>query len=98
MENPVEALEADSTASKTLSAQELANTEATNLHELFIAPLLPSWFKDAPSFVREALRESIRQGQVTQQAVSQALSQIKPIEIFCEPLLNSALAAHGWGL
>lgn len=27
MENPVEALEADSTASKTLSAQELANTE-----------------------------------------------------------------------
>lgn len=97
MENPVEALEADSTASKTLSAQELANTEATNLHELFIAPLLPSWFKDAPSFVREALHESIRQGQVTQQAVSQVLSQIKPIEIFCEPLLNSALAAHGWG-
>lgn len=97
MGNPIGELEADSTASKTIGAEELANTEAIHLHDLYIAPLLPSWFKDAPSFVREALRESIRQGQVTQQAVSQVLSLIKPVEKFCEQLLNSALAAHGWG-
>lgn len=88
------------TGAVTLSveeAEELANTAAVNLHELQIPNLLPAWFKEAPSFVREALRESIRQGNVTQQAVSQVLAQVKPMEQFCEPLLKAALAAQGWG-
>lgn len=97
MENPVGTLAAHSSASHVEGAEELANTEAINLHELNIPPLLSSWFKDAPSFVREALRESIRQGQVTQQAVAQVLAQVKPIDKFCEPLLQAALVAHGWG-
>ena len=97
MSHPVATLAMNSTLSVGVDAEELANTEAINLHELFIPPLLPSWFKEAPSFVRESLRESIRQGQVTQQAVAQVLAQVKSIDKFCEPLLQAALTAHGWG-
>ncbi|MEB0204746.1 dermonecrotic toxin domain-containing protein [Pseudomonas sp. CCC3.1] len=96
MNSPAGSPATGASTSSIEEAEELANTVVVNQHELLIPELLPSWFKEAPSFVREALRESIRQGHVTQQAVAQVLAQVKSVEQFAEPLLKAALAAQGW--
>ena len=75
----------------------LGNLLADNLHQASIPPLLPAWFVTAPPYLREALRDSMKQGHSTQATVSAVLAQIKPIEQFAEPLLKAALVAHGHG-
>lgn len=97
MDDPVKLVITTPDASAVEDASALANTALINAHEFLIPTLLPSWFKEAPSFVREALRESIKQHNVTQKAVAQILGQIKPMEQFAEPLLKAALTAQGWG-
>ena len=97
MDDPVKLVVTNPNASAVEEASVLANTVLINAHEFLIPTLLPAWFKEAPSFVREALRESIKQHNVTQKAVAQVLGQIKPMEQFSEPLLKAALVAQGWG-
>ena len=75
----------------------LGNLLADNLHAAYIPPLLPAWFVMAPPYLREALRDSMKQGHQTRAAVSAVLAQIMPIEQFAEPLLKAALVAHGHG-
>ena len=77
-------------------ASELANTRVVNLHEVLLSEHLAPWFIVAPPTVREALRSSFKRSHDTQRAVTAVLAQLKPVEVFAEPLLKTALTFHGW--
>ena len=97
MTDATNALVSDAERTVIEHSRRLANTLAVNQHKTYIPPLLEPWFIHAPPRIREALRDSFKQGQATQRVVSAVLAQVKPIEQFAEPLLKTALAARGWG-
>lgn len=76
--------------------KQLADTVAQHLHTDLIARQLPSWFKKAPTQLRETLRQTMQQWHATQTEVAAVFAQVQPIEKFVEPLLRAALAARGW--
>lgn len=76
--------------------KQLADTVAQHLHTDLIARQLPSWFKKAPTQLRETLRQTMQQWHATQTEVAATFAQVQPIEKFVEPLLRAALAARGW--
>lgn len=77
-------------------SRHLANYPVENLHTTYLSLSLAPWFKRALPSVREALRINFERGQETQREVADVYGQVQSIEQFAEPLLNAALAAHGW--
>lgn len=80
-----------------LTAEQWLNTEVQHPHQNFIEQQLPAWFKDASPTLRETLRQTMLQWHTAQTEISPVFASIQSIEQFAEPLLKTALTAHGWG-
>ena len=61
-------------------------------HLAFIHARMPAWLKAASPAQRQQLEQQVRESHRATRQLRNALAQVQPIEAFCRPLLEEALA------